>query len=110
MITEQKKRDFKYKIKRQLDCSPKPTFEQRVYREYISRILSNHPKYTVISCQNKGDTTSFTIKNLLIPCVGFGTAGCGIKDRVLRWFKWYRKVTEGRELIINEDEWTTTYR
>ena len=110
MITEQDKRDFRSKIKVQLNCSPKPTFAQRIYREYISWILRYHPKYIIISCQSKGNNSSISIKNLLMPHYSKGVSNQEVKDRVLRWFKWYRKITEGRKLIINKDEWYITYR
>ena len=109
-MTEQERIWFKQKLKGQLDCSPKPTFEQRCYREYVSRILLHHPKYTVIRVQNKGDVNSFSIKNLLLPFYSYGCSGKGLKDRMLRWLKWYRRITEGRELIENHGEWSSTYR
>lgn len=100
-MTGQKKIDFKNKIRRQLDCTPKRSFENEIYRKFITSILSRHPKYIRITCVYKND--EITIKSLLHPYYSESVNNKKIQTRVLRWFRWFKKMTEKRDLIEYED-------
>ena len=105
-MTEQKRRDYKHRVRRQLDCSPRPSFEDQMYREYITLILSHHPKYVRISCRND----DLNVKSILSPYYSRSVYSKEIQQRILRWFRWYKRVTENRELIEHDNGWCVIYR
>ena len=93
------KYDFKRKIKKQLDCSPKDTFDKKIYREYISWIICHKPKYVRINCHDD----FISISNIICPNYSIGTCNKEVQQRVLRWFRWFKRTTENRDLIEKKE-------
>ena len=96
-----KKDRYHLKVRGQLDCSPKLSFNQISYRKFVAEVLKQHPKYVVLTEQTS--CHSLNIKNLLTPFYEVSFAGnFDLYKKTLRWFRWWKKVTESRELRVKD--------
>jgi len=101
-MTDWEKERFKRKIEGQLNCSPKPTFAQEMYRQFITNILNRHPKFSYVITQTNCPGL-LGVWNLLVPNCGFGSfSDIEAYKRCMRWFRWFRKITEDRELKVEK--------
>ena len=104
-----KEDEYHWKVKRQLDCSPKLTFEQQIYREYLGLILRNHHKYVQIIL-NKKNSDTISIRSLMTPFGSNSVSNKEIRKKIFNWFKWFKKITENRELkIVEENDYQIVY-